>query len=139
MQLLYRTPFFMPETAKSPVKILITDDEPNIVTAIDFLLKRAGYATAQAFNGRQALQMCASFLPDILILDVMMPDLDGFEVARQVRDNPLYEGIKILFLTARGTQKDKEAGYAYGADYYLIKPFDNDELVSLVNEMVEYE
>jgi DNA-binding response OmpR family regulator len=125
-------------TPANAVKILIVDDEPNIVLAIEFLLQREGYQTEKAFNGLQALETAQQFLPDIVVLDVMMPGIDGFEVAKKMRRNTTLDNTKILFLTAKGTQRDKENGYASGAEYYMIKPFDNHHFVSTVNEIVAY-
>lgn len=119
-------------------KVLIVDDEPNIVLAIEFLLQREGYQTEKAFDGIQALEIASGFQPDILILDVMMPGLNGFEVGQKARQMPSLENTKIIFLTAKGTQRDKEIGYASGAEMYMIKPFDNEELVAAVNEMMAY-
>ena len=119
-------------------KILIVDDEPNIVLAIEFLLQRQGYLVEKAYNGLQALEVAIDFQPDIIILDVMMPDMNGFEVGKQIRQLPALEHTKIIFLTAKGTQKDKQTGYASGAEVYMIKPFDNDELVTTVQEMLTY-
>ncbi|MDX1911711.1 MAG: response regulator [Saprospiraceae bacterium] len=124
--------------AADSTRVLIVDDEPNIVMAIEFLLQRAGYQTSKAYNGEQALELAAEIVPDIVVLDVMMPGIDGFEVARRIRQSPTLEYTKIVFLTAKGTQRDKQAGYANGAEAYLIKPFDNDELVMVVNEMLAY-
>lgn len=122
----------------SDARVLIVDDEPNIVLAIEFLLQHEGYMTQKAYNGIQALETATTFLPDIIVLDVMMPGLDGFETARQIRQNPALENTKIIFLTAKGTERDKEAGYAHGAEYYMVKPFDNEELVTVVGEMLAY-
>jgi CheY-like chemotaxis protein len=119
-------------------KVLIVDDEPNIVMAVEFLLQREGYQTEKAFNGMEALDMATRFLPDIIVLDVMMPGLNGFEVAEQIRRLPQLEYTKIIFLTAKGTQRDKETGYAKGAEAYMLKPFENEELVTIVNEMLTY-
>jgi CheY-like chemotaxis protein len=119
-------------------KVLVVDDEPNIVVALEFLLENEGYRVEKAYNGADALQMAASYLPDIIVLDVMMPGMDGFEVARLVRRQPALEYTKIVFLTAKGTQRDKEAGYASGAEYYLIKPFDNDMFVQTINEIMAF-
>jgi DNA-binding response OmpR family regulator len=126
------------EHSTPSAKILIVDDEPNIVLAIEFLLQREGYRTEKAFDGLQALEVAAAFQPDIVILDVMMPGMDGFNVGQRIRRMPLLEKTKIIFLTAKGTQRDKQTGYASGAEAYMIKPFDNDELVTLVNEMLAY-
>lgn len=119
-------------------KILIVDDEPNIVLAIEFLLQREGYHTEKAFDGLQALEIVADFQPDIVILDVMMPGMSGFELGQKIRQMLALEHTKIIFLTAKGTQRDKQTGYASGAEVYMIKPFDNDELVSTVREMLAY-
>jgi DNA-binding response OmpR family regulator len=126
------------EHSTPSAKILIVDDEPNIVLAIEFLLQREGYRTEKAFDGLQALEVVAAFQPNIVILDVMMPGMDGFNVGQRIRRMPLLENTKIIFLTAKGTQRDKQTGYASGAEAYMIKPFDNDELVTLVNEMLAY-
>jgi DNA-binding response OmpR family regulator len=119
-------------------KVLLVDDEPNIVTALEFLLQREGYQIEKAYNGLQALEKAATFLPDIVVLDVMMPGMDGFEVARQMRQTEALEYTKIVFLTAKGTQRDKEAGYANGAEYYMIKPFDNDLFVQTIHEIMAF-
>lgn len=128
----------MSNTTASPAKILIVDDEPNIIIAIEFLLQRAGFEVFTAFSGIQALELANDCLPHLVILDVMMPGLNGFEVAAQLRQNPVFENLKIVFLTAKGTEADKETGYAKGAEYYLVKPFDNDHLVSTVQEIISY-
>ena len=119
-------------------KVLIVDDEPNIVLAIEFLLQREGYHTEKAYDGLQALEKVTLFQPDIVILDVMMPGMNGFELGQMIRQMPALEHTKIIFLTAKGTQNDKQTGYASGAEAYMIKPFDNDALVTTVNEMMAY-
>ncbi|MCC6282138.1 MAG: response regulator [Saprospiraceae bacterium] len=123
---------------QTTTRILIVDDEPNIVIAIEFLLKREGHDVETAYNGAEALEKAGRFHPDLLILDVMMPGMDGFEVARHIRENPDLDEVKIVFLTAKGTQRDKATGYASGAEYYLVKPFDNDELVQTITEIIDY-
>ncbi|MBL7825747.1 MAG: response regulator [Saprospiraceae bacterium] len=119
-------------------KVLIVDDEPNIVLAVEFLLQREGYQTKKAYNGPQALEIAAEFQPDIIVLDVMMPGMDGFEAARLIRQHDALEHTKIIFLTAKGTDRDKLMGYAKGAEYYMVKPFENEELVTIVSEMLAY-
>lgn len=93
---------------------------------------------AKANNGREAFEQLETFHPDIIILDVMMPGQTGFEVAKQIRSNPAFETTRIIFLTAKGTSEDKLNGYANGGEVYLTKPFENDELVQVVSEMMEY-
>ena len=119
-------------------KILLVDDEPNILVAIEFLLKKEGYIVRKAFDGLQALAEVGLFKPDIVILDVMMPGFDGFEVARRIRNISGQEDTRIIFLTARGTQADKMKGYSNGGEYYITKPFDNEELIDIVNELVAF-
>jgi DNA-binding response OmpR family regulator len=126
------------KTLKKQTKILLVDDEPNILVAIEFLLTKEGYIIQKAFDGQQAIEKVDTFHPNIIILDVMMPGLDGFEVARRVRHMDGKDDIKIIFLTAKGTTQDKMKGYSTGGEYYLIKPFDNDELVDLVKELVAF-
>lgn len=125
-------------TTDTAAKILIVDDEPNIVIALEFLLQREGYRVAKAYQGVEALAVAEVFLPDIIVLDVMMPGIDGFEVARRMRNVPALEAVKIVFLTAKGTQRDKETGYASGAEYYMVKPFDNEVFVNTINEIMAY-
>ena len=122
----------------SASKVLIVDDEPNIVIALEFLLQQEGYRVAKAYQGVEALAVAEVFLPDIIVLDVMMPGIDGFEVARRMRNVPALEAVKIVFLTAKGTQRDKETGYASGAEYYMVKPFDNEVFVNTINEIMAY-
>ncbi len=126
------------EISGSSAKILVVDDEPNIVIALEYLLQREGYQVQKAYNGQQALDLLESWTPDIVVLDVMMPGMNGFEVARRLRQISALELTKIIFLTAKGTQSDKESGYASGAEYYMIKPFDNDVFVSTVNEIMAF-
>ena len=118
---------------------LVVDDEPNIVTAIEFLLQKEGYIVLKAYNGADALRIAEQSRPDVILLDVMMPGgIDGFEVARRIRQSSGLDHSKIIFLTARGTQADKIAGYSNGGEHYLVKPFDNDELVMTVSEVAIY-
>ncbi|NJK82767.1 MAG: response regulator [Saprospiraceae bacterium] len=118
--------------------VLIVDDEPNIVVAVEFLLQQEGYAVLKAFDGNTALALATQHQPSLVILDVMMPSMTGFEVARKIRENPLLEDTHIIFLTAKGTTADKFEGYANGAEAYLAKPFDNQKLMDTINEMVTY-
>ena len=123
---------------KTNTKVLLVDDEPNILIALEFLVKKEGYQAFKAENGEQALKAMASHQPHIVLLDVMMPEMDGFEVARTIRSNPEYDNTRIIFLTAKGTQEDRFKGYATGGEVYITKPFDNDELINTINEVVEF-
>lgn len=121
-----------------PVKILLVDDEPNILIPIEFLMQQQGFQVAKAYNGREALDQVESFHPEIVVLDVMMPGMDGFEVARIIRNTPGCDDVRIVFLTARDTEADRINGYARGGEIYLTKPFDNDELVQLILEVAQF-
>jgi DNA-binding response OmpR family regulator len=120
------------------IKILLVDDEPNILIALEFLFEQDGYRVEKAFDGHQALEKAVAFRPNIMILDVMMPGLDGFEVARRLRNMPDFEDVRIVFLTAKGTTNDRMQGYSSGGEMYLTKPFDNQELIRIVREIVEF-
>ncbi|MEM8900198.1 MAG: response regulator [Bacteroidota bacterium] len=123
---------------QGPRNILIVDDEPHIIVAIEFLMKEQGYHVLTAGDGKEALEVMNTFSPDLIILDVMMPNMNGLEAAKEIRKNPKWSESQIVFLTAKGTDTDKLNGYGSGGDTYLTKPFDNDELVRRVNEMLTY-
>ena len=123
---------------KTNTKVLLVDDEPNILVALEFLVKKEGYRVFKAQNGEQALAAMAAEQPHIVLLDVMMPGMDGFELARKIRANDKYDHTRIIFLTAKGTQEDRFQGYATGGEVYITKPFDNDELINTINEVIEF-
>ena len=113
-------------------KILIVDDEVNIVISIEFLMKQAGYDIEIANDGEEALEKVESFQPDLILLDVMMPKINGFEVCRRIRGNPDWKEMKIVMLTAKGREVEVTKGLALGADSYVIKPFSTKELMAEV-------
>src|ERR1700754_4772239 len=115
-------------------KVLIADDEPNIREVISFALERAGFATATARNGNEALQQFRRGTPDLIILDVGMPEMDGLEVCRQVRKT---SEVPILFLSARDEEIDRVLGLEIGGDDYVTKPFSARELVAGVNVILK--
>lgn len=117
-------------------KILVADDEPNIVISLEYLLKREGYTVLIARDGQEALETIARELPDLVLLDVMMPIKTGFEVCQSVRADDKLQAIKILMLTARGRDTDVAKGLALGADAYITKPFSTRELAQKVSEML---
>jgi DNA-binding response OmpR family regulator len=118
-----------------PHKILIVDDEPNIVISLEFLMKKEGFEVAVAGDGEEALACVASFNPDLILLDVMMPKKSGFEVCEALRADPGRAGLKIIMLTAKGRDTEMAKGLAIGADAYVTKPFSTKELVDTVKEM----
>ena len=115
-------------------KILIVDDEENIVISLSFLLKQEGYTIQTAQNGQEAIKQFQLFEPDIILLDVMMPIMNGFEAAQHIRKIAT-DQLNIIFLTAKGTLQDKLDGYKAGAEHYIVKPFDNEELLMLLKEI----
>ncbi|TXI73878.1 MAG: response regulator [Dechloromonas sp.] len=117
-------------------KILIVDDEPNIVISLEFLMKKEGFQIAVAGDGEEALAKVANFAPDLLLLDVMMPKKSGFEVCEALRADPANSALKIVMLTAKGRETEVAKGLAIGADAYVTKPFSNKDLVVRVKELL---
>jgi len=117
--------------------ILIVDDEPNIVLSLEFLMKKEGYEFRAVTNGDEALQAVEEKIPDLILLDVMMPRKDGYEVCQELRANPDWQNIKIIMLTAKGRNVEREKGLALGADDYITKPFATRELVEKVNTLLQ--
>lgn len=117
-------------------KILIVDDEPNIVLSLEFLMQQSGYEVAIARDGAEALERMHSFQPDLVLLDVMMPVLNGFEVCQKIRENSAWNAVKIVMLSAKGRESEVSKGLALGADAYVTKPFSTKELVERVAGMM---
>ena len=120
-----------------PKEILIVDDEPSIVVPIQFLMEQQGYSVLVAENGEDALDIIYKYKPDLILLDIMLPRIDGYEVCEIVRLNPEYRNIKIIFLTAKGREVEIAQGLALGANAYIVKPFSNTELVAKVQELLD--
>ena len=114
-------------------RILIVDDDPKVCETLDRYLAHAGFATASALDGRRALAAVRTFGPDLIVLDVMLPELDGLALCREIR---AASDVPVIFLTARSTERDKLAGLALGADDYLTKPFSPRELVARVQAVL---
>jgi len=123
----------MSDTSK---KILIVDDEPNIVLALRYLMEDAGFEVHFCRDGETAIEMVTNLVPDLIILDVMMPGKDGYSVAKYIRSQSILDKTTILFLTAKGASQDKMEGYDSGAESYIVKPFDNDEIVAKVQDLI---
>jgi DNA-binding response OmpR family regulator len=111
-------------------RVLIVDDEPNIVISLEFLLKREGFAVTVARDGEEGLAAVRAERPDLVILDVMMPKLDGFAVLESVRADPDLAPTRVLMLTAKGREAERKKGLGLGADAYMPKPFSTHELVA---------
>ncbi len=115
--------------------VLIVDDEPNIVTALDFLLRRNGYDVRLASNGAEALERIEKDRPDVVLMDVMMPLKSGYEVCQHMRERPELAHIKVVMLSAKGSEAEVNKGLSLGADLYITKPFSTQELVATINQL----
>lgn len=118
-------------------KILIADDEPNIVAAVEFLLQRNGYEVHVARNGDEALKLVEACNPDLVLLDVMMPVRSGYEVCKRIRENDAWRHIKIIMLSAKGRDAEITKGLAIGADLYITKPFSTQDLMGKIGALLE--
>lgn len=125
---------FMRDTNQGDQKqLLLIDDDPNLILLVKDYLEFRGYEVKTAGNGREALQvLLQEEAPDMIICDVMMPEMDGYAFVKQVRENPNTEWIPILFLSAKGQSQDRVKGLNTGADVYMVKPFEPEELVAQV-------
>lgn len=119
-----------------PSRVLVVEDEESILLSLEFLLGREGYAVDTARDGAAALHMLQTRPPGLVLLDVMLPLIDGFELCRLIRDNPALHGTRIVLLTARGRDTEIARGMALGADAYLTKPFSTRDLMHKVRELL---
>ena len=115
--------------------VLLAEDEPNIVESLTFLLERAGFAISVASDGRQALELALELQPAVLVLDLMLPELDGYEILRQLRADPKGKNLPVLMLTAKGQRIDRETALECGADLFMTKPFANAEITAAVTKL----
>jgi DNA-binding response OmpR family regulator len=116
--------------------VLVVDDEPNIVLSLEFLIKQAGYEVRIARDGDAALKAIEERLPDLVLLDVMMPKRDGFDVCETIRANPVWKEIPIIMLTAKGRDIEREKGLALGADAYITKPFSTRDALDQIRQFL---
>ncbi len=117
-------------------RILIADDEPNIVVSLEFLMKREGFDVQVATDGEAAMSAISAQVPDLILLDIMLPKKDGFEVCQRIRANPQWQSVKVVMLTAKGRDTEVSKGLALGADAYVTKPFSTKDLVAKVRELL---
>jgi len=117
-------------------KILVADDEPNIVIALEYLLQRSGYEVLVARDGEAALRQVEAQVPDLVLLDVMMPLRSGYEVCKRIREQSAWHHIKIIMLSAKGRDAEVNKGLATGADLYVTKPFSTRELVAKIEGLL---
>ena len=119
--------------------ILVVEDEPNIVLSLQFLMKKAGFEVRVANDGEEALSLVQDRTPDLILLDVMIPKRDGFDVCQTIRANPDWKDVYIILLTAKGREVDREKGIALGANDYVTKPFSTRDLTEKVKQILNDE
>lgn len=120
-------------------QVLVVEDEPNIIASLIFLFEHAGFEVLSQGDGKIALEQILSSPPDVLVLDVMLPGMDGFEVLRHLRSNPKTRTLPVLMLTAKGQREDRKNALDYGADLFITKPFSNADVVSAVTKLATQE
>ena len=117
--------------------VLVVDDEPNIVYSLEFLMKRESYDVRVARDGEAALKSIEEQRPDLVLLDVMIPKRDGFDICQTIRANPDWKSVRIIMLTAKGRDIEREKGLALGADDYITKPFSTRDMMKLVKQYLK--
>lgn len=120
-----------------PRRVLIVDDEANIVISLEFLMEQAGYTVAVARNGEEALEKIESFQPDLVLLDVMLPGINGFDILQRVRQHPEFSAMSVIMLTAKGREVEVTKGLALGANAYITKPFSTRDLLAEVRRHLD--
>lgn len=116
-------------------RILITEDEPNIVESLTFILTRVGYDVSSVADGEAAMHRLRSNRPDIMVLDVMLPKLNGFEVLKLVKSDPLLKSMPVVILTAKGQTHDRQLAEEIGADAFVTKPFSNHDIIDQIKKL----
>ena len=117
-------------------KILIVDDEPNIIMSLEYALQKNGFEVFVARDGQEALDILKKKVPDLVLLDIMMPNVDGYETLQKIKENEKLASVKVLFLSAKNKENDIEKGLSLGANLYITKPFSLKKLVEKVHELI---
>lgn len=117
-------------------KILVVDDDPYILMSLEFLMKKEGFEVKVARNGTEALDIINKDIPNLVLLDIMMPDVDGYAICKHVKASKKLQDIKIVFLSAKSKESDIQKGYDLGASLYITKPFSTRELMKKVKEII---
>ncbi|MCX2764635.1 response regulator transcription factor [Aquimarina muelleri] len=117
-------------------KILIVDDEPNIVMSLEYTFKKKDFDVYIARDGEEAIEILKSKIPDVILLDIMMPNVDGYQTLQYIRENSTTKNIKVIFLTAKNKALDIEKGFTMGVDKYITKPFSIKKIVAEINELM---
>jgi DNA-binding response OmpR family regulator len=124
----------MPEK-EEPQKILVVDDDPYILMSLEFLMKKNGYNVLVARNGTEAMQIVKEFIPDLVLLDIMMPDVNGYEICKYIKSTKKLSHCKVVFLSAKSSEADIQKGYDLGASLYISKPFSTRNIVKQLKEL----
>lgn len=119
-----------------PQKILVVDDDPYILMSLEFLMKKNGYNVLVARNGTEAMQIVKEFIPDIVLLDIMMPDVNGYEICKYIKSTKKLAHSKVVFLSAKSSEADIKKGYDLGASLYISKPFSTRNIVTQLKELM---
>jgi DNA-binding response OmpR family regulator len=117
-------------------KVLIVDDDPNILMSLEFLMRKDGYKVFIARNGNEAMELLEQNRPDLTLLDIMMPDVDGYAICAHVKSSDHLKDCKIVFISAKTHEADIRKGYDYGADLYITKPFSTKNVVMIVKDLL---
>ena len=120
----------------SAKKILVVDDDPYILMSLEFLMKKNGFEVMVARNGTEALEILEQRLPELVLLDIMMPDVDGYEICRHIKKSSRLKHIKVIFMSAKSKEADIKKGIDLGAELYITKPFSTRDLMKLVKELI---
>ena len=120
----------------SDKKVLIVDDEPNLTRSIAFILRKEGYDIEVASNGEEAMEKAWKVKPSLILLDIMMPKKNGYEVCQEIREAPELKDMYVIMLTAKGQEVDREKGMGVGADEFITKPFSPNQIVQRVNAIL---
>lgn len=117
-------------------KIVIVDDDPYILMSLEFLMKKSGYEVLVARNGKEAMEVINKMLPELVLLDIMMPDVDGYSICAQIKSSKKLKDIKVIFISAKTKEADIKKGYDAGASLYITKPFSTRELMKQVKDLL---
>lgn len=117
-------------------KILVVDDDPYILMSLEFLMKKNGFDVLVARNGTEALQIVKTFTPDVVLLDIMMPDVNGYEICQYIKSQKKLQKTHVVFLSAKSSEADKEKGFSLGASLYIAKPFSTRLIVSQIKSLL---
>lgn len=118
-------------------KILVVDDDPYILMSLEFLMRKNGFEVMIARNGSETLELLDQHTPDVVLLDIMMPDVDGYAICKHIKSSPKHPHCKVVFLSAKSKEADIQKGYDLGAELYITKPFSNKDLVNKISALLD--